>query len=88
MVDASNFEKPHATKRVSQGEGGVNVPLFLKIKPNVPLFPKGFFLIYFPIFPKIYVLKLMFPCSLKENGHVPLFPKNPWETLNKRLQIT
>ena len=70
--------------------GGSMFPCSLKIKPNVSLFLKSNFPIYFPMFPK-NVLKLMFPCSLEVNCHVPLFPgsirpfslvpQNPLETI-------
>ena len=66
---------------MSTNEDLPGVPLFPeKINPNVPLFPKSNFLIYFPMFPKIYmyVLKLMFLCTLKVNDNVPLFPESKW----------
>ena len=57
---------------------GSMFPCSLKIKPNVPLFPKSNFPFYFSMFPKIYVLKQIFPCSLEVNGNVPLFPGSKW----------
>ena len=50
--------------------------MFPKIIPYVSLFPKSHFPCYFPMFPKIYVLKLMFPCSLKVTRHFFLVPPN------------
>ena len=57
---------------------GVNVTLFPENKSHVPLFPRSNISCYISMFPETYVLELMFLCSLKITGNVPLFPKSKW----------
>ena len=69
---------------INEALPGSMFPCSLKKRPAVHLLPKSNWPCspnYFPMFPKIYILKLtfpenkaMFPCSPKINGHVALFP--------------
>ena len=69
------------------GEGGSMFPCSQHNFPCVLVFPKSIFR-WCSLFPKICFCSrvpsfifILFPRSLKVNGHVPLNPKHPWEAL-------